>query len=182
MKRFFIYILAVVLFCTEGFDLFFKKLHAGDRTTDCNIVLITINTLRADHLSCYGYERKTTPNIDAIAEKGIIFKNVIAPSSWTAPSMASLFTSTYPLNHGVIHRIKNRIEKKEVLSEELEALPEILRKRGYTTFGISSNHNLTEELGFARGFDQHWDIFKRRIGEVIQSFFGHINFGDWCIM
>ena len=63
---------------------------------DFNIVLITIDTLRADHLGCYGYHRNTSPNIDKVAERGIIFKNAIAPSSWTAPSMASIMTSLYP--------------------------------------------------------------------------------------
>ena len=128
-------------------------LRADSRTTDCNIVLITIDTLRADHLSCYGYERNTTPHIDAIAEQGIIYKNAVAPSSWTAPSMASLFTSTYPVNHGVVHGIKYRKQVHEVLSGELITLPEILQRNGYTTFGVSSNHHLTEEFGFDRGFD-----------------------------
>ena len=153
MKRFFIYLIAVVLFCAEVHVLSFNELHAGDQTADCNIVLITIDTLRTDHLSCYGYERNTTPHIDAIAEQGIIFKNVIAPSSWTAPSMASLFTSTYPVNHGLVHGIEHRRQLQEVLSDELTTLPEILQKNGYTTFGVSSNHHLTEEFGFGRGFD-----------------------------
>ena len=122
---------------------------------DFNIVLITIDTLRADHLSCYGYERKTSPHIDTVAEKGILFKNVAAPSSWTAPSMVSLFTSTYPINHGVIHglQFREKLKKRKkysqaVFSKKLATLPEILRKQGYTTFGISSNHNLKKELGF----------------------------------
>ena len=153
MKRSVIFLIAIVLLWSGALVFFFNELHAGDRTTDCNIVLITIDTLRSDHLSCYGYERNTTPHIDNIAEQGTIFKHVVAPSSWTAPSMASLFTSTYPINHGVVHGIKYRKEKKEVFSDELITLPEILRKRGYTTFGVSSNHHLTEELGFARGFD-----------------------------
>jgi arylsulfatase A-like enzyme len=153
MRQFFIYFIAAVLFCTGDPFLYFNELHARDRTTDCNIVLITIDTLRADHLSCYGYERNTSPHIDKIAAQGITFKNVIAPSSWTAPSMASLFTSTYPINHGLVHGIKVRKQKKEVLSDQLITLPEVLRKKGYTTFGVSSNHHLTEEFGFARGFD-----------------------------
>ena len=77
-----------------------------------HIVLLSIDTLRADHLSCYGYERETTPHIDKIAEKGILFANVIAPSSWTAPSMVSLFTSTYPVNHGVVHGLDWRRNKE----------------------------------------------------------------------
>ena len=153
MKRIFIYLIVVVLFCAKDHVLFFDELHADDRTTGCNIVLITIDTLRTDHLSCYGYERNTTPHIDAIAEQGIIFRNVVAPSSWTAPSMASLFTSTYPINHGMVHGINQRKRMQEVLSGDLTTLPEILQKKGYTTFGVSSNHNLTEEFGFSRGFD-----------------------------
>ena len=122
---------------------------------DFNIVLITIDTLRADHLSCYGYDRNTSPNIDKIAEKGIIFHNAIAPSSWTAPSMVSLFTSVYPVNHGVIHGIggKWNPKKQEVFSAELTTLAEILRGQGYTTFGVASNLHLSRKLGFGRGFD-----------------------------
>ena len=95
---------------------------------DFNILLITIDALRADHLSCYGYERKTSPNIDKIAEKGIVFKNVIAPSSWTAPSMVSLFTSTYPINHGVIQGLVNKKKvTQKIISSELTTIPEILK-------------------------------------------------------
>lgn len=119
-----------------------------------NIVLITIDALRADHLSCYGYERKTSPNIDRIAEKGIIFENTIAPCSWTTPSMVSLFTSTYPINHGVAHGFgKKGKSKQEIFSDELTTLAEILKAHGYTTFGVASNINLDDKLGFARGFD-----------------------------
>ena len=125
--------------------------------TKSNVVLITIDTLRADHLSCYGYERNTSPNIDRIAEKGVIFKNVYAPSSWTAPSMVSLFTAVYPINHGVTHGVgyeKNVTRSiQEIFSEELVTLAEILKAHGYTTFGVASNLHLSERFGFARGFD-----------------------------
>ena len=153
MKKYFLYLVIVVSFGPWVSLLPVHHLHADSRTTYCNIVLISIDTLRTDHLSCYGYERNTTPHIDAIAEQGIIFKNVIAPSSWTAPSMASLFTSTYPVNHGLVHGIEYRRREQEVLSGALATLPEILQKHGYTTFGVSANHHLTEEFGFGRGFD-----------------------------
>jgi len=122
---------------------------------DYNIVLITIDTLRADHLSCYGYERSTTPNIDKIAEQGIIYKNAIAPSSWTVPSMVSLFTSVYPINHGTIHGFAKtgKVFDQEVFSDELTTLTEILKVHGYTTFGVTSNLHLSGKFGFARGFD-----------------------------
>ena len=122
---------------------------------DFNIVLITIDTLRADHLSCYGYERNTSPNIDQIAEQGTVFKNVIAPSTWTVPSMASLFTSTYPINHGALTatRATNKIYMQDVFSDRLTTLAEILKDHGYTTLGVSSNSHLSRQFGFARGFD-----------------------------
>ncbi|MHA1940215.1 MAG: sulfatase [Candidatus Hodarchaeales archaeon] len=136
--------------------LFISGCTTQDTSKDnFNIVLITIDTLRADHLSCYGYERKTSPNIDKIAERGIVFKNVIAPSSWTAPSMVSLFTSVYPINHGVVHGLgTEKIEHmQEVFSDKLVTLTEILKAHGYTTFGVASNLHLSEKLGFARGFN-----------------------------
>lgn len=124
---------------------------------DVNVVLITIDALRADHLSCYGYDRNTSPNIDSIAEKGSVFNNVIAPCSWTAPSVVSLLTSVYPINHGVKHGIgykKNKtIHIQEVFSSKLFTLAEILKTQGYTTFGVASNLHLDEQFGFARGFD-----------------------------
>lgn len=127
----------------------------GISQEDFNIVLITIDALRQDHLSCYGYDRNTSPNIDRIAEKGIIFQNAVAPSSWTAPSMVSLFTSVYPVNHEVLHGIggKWNPKKQEVFSAELTTLTEILRNHGYTTFGVASNLHLSRKLGFGRGFD-----------------------------
>jgi len=159
MKKLFIliHIITLLSILPGTSALLIDDLKAELSKDDFNIVLITIDTLRADHLSCYGYERKTSPNIDDIAEKGITFKNAIAPSSWTAPSMVSLFTSTYPINHGVIHGLNYRRESKnynkEVFSSDLITLPAILKTQGYTTFGVSSNHNLTAQFGFARGFD-----------------------------
>ena len=155
MKRFLTLLTVFVLFfapwnCALSLD------NLKDISKDnLNIVLITIDTLRADHLSCYGYKRKTSPQIDKIAEKGILFKNAIAPSSWTVPSMVSLFTSVYPINHEVIHGfvISQTVYKQEVFSNKLTTLAEILKKHGYTTFGVASNLHLSEKFGFARGFD-----------------------------
>ena len=138
------------------------SMHAGiccasPKGGTCNIVLITIDTLRADHLSCYGYERKTSPVIDAIAENGIVCSNVYAPSSWTAPSMTSLFTSVYPINHGVVHGIgyteDNALNVQEIFSPDLTTLAEVLQANGYSTFGVSANPHLSEKFRFDRGFE-----------------------------
>ena len=131
--------------------------YAAPKGTPCNIVLITIDTLRADHLSCYGYDRRTSPNIDSLAAAGIICTNVFAPSSWTMPSMASLFTSVYPINHGVIHGIGLKMDQaiyvQEIFSPDLRTLAEVLQAHGYTTFGVASHRSLDEKFGYARGFD-----------------------------
>jgi arylsulfatase A-like enzyme len=155
MPKHIIVIITHILFIQIIFFLFPNSLRCSASKFDVNIVLITIDTLRADHLSCYGYERETSPHIDKIAERSYVFKNVIAPSSWTSPSMVSLFTSVYPINHGVVHGfVKDKqIVNQEVFSDKLITLAEILQSRGYTTFGVASNLHLCEEYGFARGFD-----------------------------
>ena len=111
-----------------------------------NIIVILIDTLRADHLSCYGYQRRTSPCIDHIAEHGLLYESAISPAAWTPPAHASLFTGTYPSRHGVDR-------SQLVLNPELIPLPEALRRHGYRTFGISSNYWLSRETGFDRGFD-----------------------------
>jgi arylsulfatase A-like enzyme len=130
---------------------------ASPKSGTFNMVLITIDTLRADHLSCYGYERKTSPVIDAIAENGIVCSNVFAPSSWTAPSMTSVFTSVYPVNHGVVHGIgytkDSALNVQEIFSSDLTTLTEVLHEHGYSTFGVSANPHLSEKFRFDRGFD-----------------------------
>jgi len=163
--RIFTSIYVVIIFLVTFVDLALPSddLLGGKPKNNFNIVLITIDALRADHLSCYGYDRNTSPNIDKIAQKGIIFKNAIAPSSYTVPSMASLFTSLYPTNHGVLYgRLSDiypddfrKFEKNinHVIPDKFTTLAEILKIHGYTTFGISSNLLLDKQTGFAKGFD-----------------------------
>jgi len=167
MKRFLFSVcsITILFILIVSLVLFTGKLHVDTSQKDFNIVLISIDALRADHLSCYGYERRTSPTIDNIAENGIIFKNAIAPSSWTVPSTASLFTSVYPINHGLIYGRLLYLDNfsniykgdqtniRQVLSDELTTLTEILKMHGYNTFGVTSNILLDEKTGFARGFD-----------------------------
>jgi arylsulfatase A-like enzyme len=95
------------------------------------IVLVTLDTLRADHLGCYGYVRDTSPFIDSLARKGVIFTNAFAPMATTSPSHASLFTSLYPLQHGVR-------KNGHVLDDSFLTMAELLRERGYETAGFVS--------------------------------------------
>ncbi|HUT84328.1 MAG TPA: sulfatase-like hydrolase/transferase, partial [Thermodesulfobacteriota bacterium] len=77
-----------------------KKGAGGVPEGKPNIILITLDTVRADHVSCYGYERQTTPNLDAFSREGVLYKNAYATASWTLPSHASIFTGMYPTKHG----------------------------------------------------------------------------------
>lgn len=114
-----------------------------------NIVLIMIDTLRADHVGAYGSELNLTPRIDALAEHSIVFEQTTAPSSWTRPSVAALFTSKHPSALGV-H------SKEDVLGREEETIAETLKYHGeYTTLAVCTNGNVASEFGFAQGFDRY---------------------------
>jgi len=116
---------------------------------DLNVVFILVDTLRADRLSLYGYGRPTTPVIDGLANHGIVFERVIAQSSWTKTSMASLWTGTYPAAHGVL-RFDNAIPDGAVMPAE------IFKAAGYRTVGIWRNGWVAPNFGFAQGFDVYY--------------------------
>ncbi len=113
---------------------------------DLNVVFILVDTLRADRLGVYGYGRPTSPVIDGLARSGIVFERVIAQSSWTKTSMASLWTATYPAAHGVL-RFDNAIPEAAVMPAE------IFQAAGYRTVGIWRNGWVAPNFGFAQGFD-----------------------------
>lgn len=115
-----------------------------------NVILITINSLRADHVGCLGYHRNTTPNFDTFAQEGLLFTNAFASSGWMMPVHASLLTSLYPKDHGVTHISTS-------LSEQFYTLAEILRDEGYYGAGFSCNPRLGGEHGFGQGFDLYDD-------------------------
>lgn len=143
-----------------------------------NVVVIVIDTLRADHLPFHGYERNTASFLKSLADESLVFEKTWAPSSWTAPASASLFTSTYPGQHGVTagDRYYRGPEAEELPSRlnripaELETLGEMFRRRGYRTFGVSDNYFVSPECGFARGFDRfmHFnDLSAARVNDTI---------------
>lgn len=121
-----------------------------------NLVVITIDTIRADHLGCYGYFRKTSPNIDAFARESIIFDYCLAPMAQTLPSHMSLFTGVYPREHGIFANI-SQIPGGGMYqpSPVLQTLATILSKQGYMTAGFVSAEPVKRESGMAAGF-QKW--------------------------
>ena len=118
-----------------------------------SLVLVTIDTLRADHVSSYGYPRPTTPNLDALAAAGARFETAYAVSATTLPSHATLFTGRDPGGHGVL---KNGWP----LPPDVPTLAEALRDRGYETAAFVSSFVVERRFGLARGFDHYDDDFR----------------------
>jgi arylsulfatase A-like enzyme len=116
-----------------------------------NVLIYLVDTLRVDHLGCYGYPRPVSPAIDAFAAQGVRFENAVAHSSWTRPTVASVLTGLTPFEHGV-RSLEDR------LPEGVETLPEILRAAGWSTAAFSPNWHVSESTGFAQGFEA-FDFF-----------------------
>ncbi len=113
-----------------------------------NVILIVVDTLRADHVGCYGYQRETTPNIDRLAEESLVFKKAISAAPWTAPSLACLMTSISPAVLGYTH-----VAPK--LDEEILTLAEIFKQNRYVSKGIISHVFASSSFGFDQGFDSY---------------------------
>ncbi|MGH7857567.1 MAG: sulfatase, partial [Candidatus Binatia bacterium] len=130
-----------------------------------NVLLVSIDTLRADHLSLYGYARPTTPAIDAWAKRsGVTFDNVVAPSPWTLPSHASLFTGWNATRHGVNY-------DQSAVPGELVLLAEILRKAGWATAAFTGGALLDPRFGFVQGFDRYryWAAWEAPQSDELRS-------------
>ena len=119
-----------------------------------NILILLIDTLRLDHLGCYGYDRRTSPSIDAFAEHAVVFTQLMPQSSWTRPSVASLLTSTYPPVHGANTSYSRVNFGTAFLSAELNA-------HGYETQGFVSNPSLLPTWGFGLDYDRYYDVDSR---------------------
>ncbi|HVS08466.1 MAG TPA: sulfatase [Planctomycetota bacterium] len=140
--------------CSEG----------GGATRPPNVVLVTIDTLRADHLGCYGYARPTSPRLDALAAGADRYTRCQATSAWTVPSHASLFTGRFPSQHGAHNIATPRGEEQRfrALASGTRTLAEALAAEGYRTAGFAANTAyLAPHLGFGRGFETYQT---RRVG------------------
>lgn len=133
-----------------------------------NILMIVIDAARADHFSCYGYPKKTSPFIDEIAAEGVVYENAISAAGWTLPSHTSMFTGTYVSKHGVHN-------ENHVFGDELPTMPEVLQKDGYHTVGFCTNDWLSAATGLTRGFTEFYNyqfsIFKHKAKRFVNSIF-----------
>jgi arylsulfatase A-like enzyme len=119
-----------------------------------NIVLITIDTLRADHLSAWGYARPTSPAIDRLAAEGVRFDQATVQWPKTTPSFASIFTSTYARDNGIVRTAGQPI------SCQFLTFPEVLKKQGYATYAVVANAAVGSEFFFNQGFDEYIETWK----------------------
>jgi arylsulfatase A-like enzyme/Tfp pilus assembly protein PilF len=126
------------------------------------VVLISIDTCRADYLSCYGYPRRTTPNIDRLARQSVLFRNAITPVPTTLPAHCSMLTGTIPPYHGVHNNIGYKLGQSNV------TLAEILRPKGFTTAAFIGAFVLDSQFGLSEDFDTYDDSFE----EIRHNIFG----------
>jgi arylsulfatase A-like enzyme len=146
---------ARITLLTEGPDGAFSfwanpvVIRTGQRAR--RVVLISIDTLRADHVGCYGYGKDTTPHIDALAADGALFSNAYAPSSWTLPSHVSLLTALSCFRHGV-NLETDRME------ETRPTLADVLRTQGFFCAAVTGGGFLSPVFGFSKGFDVYRQV------------------------
>ena len=134
---------------------------------DCNIILIDIDSLRVDHLGCYGYDKNTSPNIDKLAEKSFVFENFFIESSHTTLSKMSVYTSLYPYKHKVRPIIESGFRE---LDHTILTLPQILSQTGYTTVWVGPMASMSLSFGF--GFDRGFDYF------IEGGYYDHYDWND----
>ena len=115
-----------------------------------NFIIFSIDPLRSDHMSLYGYRRNTTPNIDNFAKKCAVFKRAYSQAPWTTPSHMSLFTSLYPSFHGVDQPMRDTMRR---LGSDKKTLAECLKENGYRTGAFTGSGSIAGKWGFSRGFD-----------------------------
>ncbi|MFA6358254.1 MAG: sulfatase [Candidatus Omnitrophota bacterium] len=140
--------------------------YLSARPKRINVILITLDALRADHLGCYGYSRNTSPNIDKLAEEGVMFSSAISQATWTGGSLSSLLTAMYPSTH--------RVEDwGVVLDKRLTTIAELLKNKQYVTACSSGGDRIYKNVpGMEKGFDHFFDaidakeLFKQAVGWI----------------
>lgn len=146
----------ITLFLLLVLNSFFYYRQLETDKKGLNVLFITVDTLRADHLGSYGYVRDTSPNTDKLAKEGILFSQAVVQWPKTRPSLTSMLTSTYGYYNGEIRF--NDLRRK--VNSHLVLLPEILKNASYNTVAIVSNGNLAAEYNFNQGIDTHIEVWR----------------------
>src|SRR5688500_15809214 len=148
---------AAALLLVAGAVFWWKRASSPARSNGAlrgaNVLLITLDTTRADRLGAYGWTRAETPRLDALAREGILFENCITPTGYTLPSHSSIMTGLYPPRHGV------RLNGESALASGHSTLAERLLERGYATAAFVGAFVLDKRWGLAQGFGHYDDAF-----------------------
>jgi len=155
--------LAVIFIAVAGGSWWREKRALADLPASVpgspNVLVVVIDTLRADHLSAYGYPRTTTPTIDRLAHEGVLFENAVSASSWTFPSHVSLLTGQYLFENGLGKIPRLRVWPSRDQTIPVPMIGEDLERRGYRTAAFSANRVCFDQtLGFGRGFQRFEDF------------------------
>lgn len=140
-----------------------------------NVLIVVMDTTRADRCSVNGYSRPTTPNLEKIASEGAVYLDAWSPSSWTGPSHASLFTGLRPPNHGYMGG--NRL----YLDDRATTLAEVLGESGYATACFTNNEFVTPTYGLTQGFQTIVLAFENRALGEVRSGWTHENAAEWAV-
>ncbi len=140
-----------------------------------DVVLVVLDTVRAQNVSTYGHARDTAPTIDALAEEGTLYLDATSPSTWSLPSHASLFTGRYPSSHGAF-------AFQTVLDDRFPTLAQVLQAKGWETFCFTANPWISDGLGLTRGFahqDDSWRAAGGRGFVFVYRLLDRLGFGDY---
>jgi len=140
-------------------------LEAKDKSNYFNVIMISLDAVRSDHLGCYGYERKTSPTIDRMAAEGVLFENAFANSSHTRESVPSIFSSTYPSTHNIIYDMKK-------IPKELIMFPSLFKFNGYRTAFFTTLVVLSSIYGYDRDIDDFYEPHKN-INAIQRTILAH---------
>lgn len=155
----------------QNFSFWYNPVLYQKGQNDRNIILISVDTLRADHLGCYGYERNTSPNIDSLATDSALFANVYASSPWTLPSHVAMLTSLHGYRHQVYH-------DDEKMDPALITLADFLRRNHYFCSAFVGGGFVSAVYGFSKGFDTYSEgaggVFSQNSAELLYG-----NVSEW---
>lgn len=153
--------LAALVSCRSSKEKTAPETESAVRLRPLNLVLVTIDTLRADRLGCYGYTKIETPSLDHVAQKGVLFENAVSQAPLTPPSHASMFTGMYPTAHHV------RNTGGFVLQSSLTTMAEILQQQGWDTAAFIGASVLKKLFGFNQGFAVYDDQMPKPVGKQL---------------
>jgi arylsulfatase A-like enzyme len=183
---------SLLLLSTLGGLLLWCNPSVSDPAQRPNVLVFLVDALRADHLGCYGHSRDTSPAIDALSREAALFETALSPASWTKPSIPSLFTGLYPIQHGVFTgNTKDSAERitSDILKDEHTTMAEVFRGAGYSTGAFVHNAQISSFMGFNQGFD----VYAEHLGNAQQinerfiqwlgsglgrPFFGYVHYLD----